>query len=63
MSVEPNGKNESEAYETEDSVATHVTGKVSVRRAAGAASPQSPCGAMERNVWQLKIWERHRFCW
>jgi len=19
--------------------------------------------AMERNVWQLEMWERHRFCW
>jgi len=40
MSVEQSGKNESEAQETEDSVATHVTGTVSARRAEGAASPQ-----------------------
>jgi hypothetical protein len=40
MRVEPSGKNESEAQETEDSVATQVTGMVSARRAEGAVSAQ-----------------------
>lgn len=63
MSVEPNGKNESGGVRN-GGLRGHTRDWERLRAARQAPRHlSSRVEAMERNVWQLEIWERHRFCW